>query len=57
MSSWNYGGSSSSNSIKDEPAISDIIDEFSFDDIFEDIPHDHEIVQIPTMEYNPNVEV
>ena len=32
MSSWNYGGSSSSNPIEDEPVIPDIVEEFTFDD-------------------------
>jgi len=57
MSSWNYGGSSSTNSIKDEAVIPDIVDEFSSNDIYEDNLDDQGIVPIPTMDYNPNVEV
>jgi len=57
MSSWNYGGSSSFNLIEDEPVIPDIVNEFSSYYNFEDNLHDDEIVQIPTMEYKPNVEV
>jgi len=57
MSSLNYGWSSSSNPIEDEVVISNIVDEFCFDDIYEDNPHDQEIVPIPTMDYNPTVDV
>jgi len=57
MSSWNYGGSFSSNPIEDEPVIPDIVDKFSSDDIYEYNLDHQEIVPIPTMDYNPNVEV
>jgi len=57
MSSWNYGGSSSSNPIEDESIISNIMDEFTSDDIYEDNPDDQKIVPVPTMDYNPNEEV
>jgi len=57
MSSWNYGGSSSSNPIEDEPVIPDIMDEFTSDDFYEDNPDDQEIVLVPTMDYNPYGEV
>jgi len=57
MSSWNYRGSSSSNPIEEEPIILDIVDDFSFDDIFEDMEQYNEIVPIPTIEYNSTIEV
>jgi len=44
MSSWNFGGSSSLHQIKDLLVIWDIIDDFSFDDDFEDMPYDQEDV-------------
>ncbi|XP_027905846.1 uncharacterized protein LOC114165407 [Vigna unguiculata] len=53
MSSWNYGGSSSSNPIEDEPVIPDIVEEFTSDDFYEDNADDQEIVLVPTMDYNP----
>ena len=57
MSSWNYGGSSSSNPIEDQPVIPDIVEEFTFDDFYEDNADDQEIVSVPTMDYNPYGEV
>ena len=53
MSSWHYGGSSSSNPIKDKPIIPDIMDEFTSIYFYEDNPDDQEIVPVPTMDYNP----
>ena len=53
MSSWNYGGSSSSNPIEDEPVIADIVEEFTCDDFYEDNANDQEIVLVRTMDYNP----
>jgi len=52
MSSWNCGGSSSSNLIEKELVILNIVDDFSSDDIFEDMEQYNEIVPIPTMKYN-----
>ena len=52
-----YGWSSSSNPIGDEPGIVDIVDEFTSDDFYEDNPHDQEIVPVPSMGYNPYGEV
>jgi len=46
-----------SNPIEDEPVIPDIVDEFTSDDFYEDNPNDQEIVQVPTMDYNPYGEV
>jgi len=57
MSSWNYGGSSSSNPIDDEPIIPDIVEEFTSDDFEEDNADNQEIVPIPPMDYNPYGEV
>ncbi|XP_027905666.1 uncharacterized protein LOC114165204 [Vigna unguiculata] len=57
MSSWNYGGSSSSNPIDDEPIIPDIVEDFTSDDFEEDNADNQEIVPIPPMDYNPYGEV
>jgi len=57
MSSWNYGGSSSSNPIDDEPVIPKIVEKFTSDDFYEDNTNDQEIVLIPTMDYNSYGEV
>jgi len=57
MSSWNYGGSSSSNPIEDEPIIPDIVKEFTSDNFYEDNADDQEIVSVPTMDYNMYGEV
>jgi len=57
MSLWNYGGSSLSNPIEDEPIIPYIVEEFTSDDFYEDNTDDQEIVPVPTMDYNPYGEV